>query len=267
MLFALNLFSVFDPVVMAIAHVLVWLTGLTHNLAWSLILVAALIKLLLWPLTNTQYRSMMQMKEIQPKIQALQAKFKGDSKRIQQETMDLYKSQGVNPLAGCLPLVLQLPILFSVYGAITKQADLFAQTTWMWIGTPISHAYPHIFAQSLKDPDMALLLLYSISMFFSVRLNVSPSMDPAMQQQQQIMAYLYPVMFGVIGRSWPSALILYWLTFNIFSMAQQAFMMRKYATPGANQAVLSAVPSPPVETLNSPAKKLQARKKPKNNRR
>ena len=220
--------ALLDPFVHGLTWVLIQLTHVTHNVGWSLVLLAALIKIVLWPLSDRQYKSMQQMKRVQPKIQALQAKFKGDPQKLQQETMAFYKSEGVNPLAGCWPLVLQLPILFSVYWAITTQSDLFETTHWLWIGSPIAQSFPIVFAQNLKDSDHFLLVVYAISMFFSVRLS-TPSMDPTMQQQQRIMSYIYPVMFGVIGQRWPSALIIYWLMFNLFTMAQQGYLMRKYA--------------------------------------
>ncbi|MGH7754940.1 MAG: YidC/Oxa1 family membrane protein insertase, partial [Vulcanimicrobiaceae bacterium] len=197
----------------------------THNLGWSLVLLAAIIKLALWPLNNTQFRSMQNMQRLRPKMQALQAKFKGDPQKLNQETMALYKAEGVNPAAGCLPMIIQLPILFSVYWAINTKSALFAGTSWLWIGTAFSHAFPKVFAGNLKEPDMVLLVVYAISMFFSFRLT-TPTMDPQMAQQQKIMAYMYPVLFGFIGRQWPSALILYWLTFNIFTMGQQFYLIR-----------------------------------------
>jgi YidC/Oxa1 family membrane protein insertase len=142
--------------------------------------------------------------------------------------MGLYKEHGVNPAAGCLPMLIQLPILFSLYRAINALHDQFAQQGWLWIGTPISHAFPKILGTSLAAPDMILLALYVVSMYFSVRYGTVPSSDPAQAQQQKIMAFVSPVIIAWVGRTWYSALILYWFFYNAFSMGQSMYLLRRY---------------------------------------
>jgi YidC/Oxa1 family membrane protein insertase len=156
--------------------------------------------------------------------------------------MALYKETGANPAAGCLPLLLQMPILISLYQAVLKDSKMFATQTWLWIGSkvaigspliphkPIPHHAPlHLLAPSLADPDFVLLALYIVSMYLSIRFT-SPAIDPAQAQQQKMMAFISPAMIGYIGYqyAWPSALILYWLAFNVFTTAQQLYLINRY---------------------------------------
>ncbi|MGA3038463.1 MAG: YidC/Oxa1 family membrane protein insertase [Vulcanimicrobiaceae bacterium] len=217
-----------DPIVNALSDVLIYLTGVTHSLGWSLVIFAFLVKLVLWPLSQMQFKSMAEMQKIAPQVKKLQAQYKGDPQKMNTEVMALYKEHGVNPMAGCLPLLIQLPILFSLYRAINTLHDQFAQQGWLWIGTPLSHAFPKILGTSLAAPDMILLALYVVSMYFSVRYGTAPAADPAQAQQQKIMAFVSPVIIAWVGRTWYSALILYWFFFNAFSMGQSFYLLRKY---------------------------------------
>ena len=272
-----------DPIVNALSDVLTYLNGLTHSLGWSLVIFALLVKLVLWPLSQMQFKSMAEMQRIAPQVKKLQAQFKGDPQKMNAEVMALYKEHGVNPAAGCLPLLIQLPILFSLYRAIYALNDQFAQQGWLWIGSldgwlrnaapgfhdwlamllppfkqvlsacpsvlawgqscslipapdkppPNYHAEyqllsHYVFALNLAQSDLVLLAFYVVSMYFSVRYGTAPSADPAQAQQQKIMAFVSPVIIAWVGRSWPSALILYWFFFNAFSMGQSFYLLRKY---------------------------------------
>ena len=236
--FANPLAPIMDPIVELSKSVLISLVGATHSLGWSLVIFAAGVKLVLWPLTQMQFKSMAEMQRIAPQIKKLQAQLKGDPQRMNQEVMALYKEHGVNPMAGCLPLLIQLPILFSLYYAITSpQLDQFKKEGWLWIGSGLSHLAPSIFATNLAGADMVLLALYVVSMYFSMRWATVTPADPAQAQQQKIMAFISPVMIAFIGRSWPSALILYWFAFNVFNTAQSVYLLRKYtAQPVAAEA-------------------------------
>jgi YidC/Oxa1 family membrane protein insertase len=239
-----------DPIVGFLSSVLGVLNGMTHNLGWSLIVLAVLVKLVFWPLNTMQFKSISKMQALQPQIKALQAKYKGDPQRVQQEQMALFKQHGTNPFASCLPLLLQLPILYSVYYAINSRCNEFGQTAWAWIGSRVAEMSPtlgpfkyncqghdlnlstHVLGTSLLLPDYFLLALYVASMYFSVRFS-SPAMDESQAQQQKIMALVSPVMIAFIGRFWPSALILYWLTFNVLTMGQQFYLMRRFKPAAA----------------------------------
>jgi YidC/Oxa1 family membrane protein insertase len=226
-LFAFNPLS---PIVGMLHGVLEAIFGVVHNYGWSLIILAGLVKLVFWPLNSLQFKSQLKMQEVAPKVKALQAKYKGSPEKLNAETMALYKETGANPFMGCLPLLLQMPILISLYWAVISDKSLFASQTWLWIGSAFSRSLPsHVLATSLAAPDYVLLAAYVVSMYFSVRFT-TPASDPQMAQQQKIMAFVSPAMVGFLGfkYAWPSALIIYWLSFNVFSMAQQLYLINKY---------------------------------------
>jgi len=227
--------NVLQPIVNALHGVLGAIYGVVHNYGWTLIILALIVKGLFWPLNTMQYRSMLKTQQLQPRIKALQQKHKNDKEKLNAETMALYKETGANPLAGCLPLLLQMPILFSLYAAINGDRALFSSQKWLWIGSPIALSSPHhILAANLAMPDYALLVFYIISMYFSVRFT-SPALDEQQAQQQRIMSFISPAMVGYMGFkfAWPSALIIYWLSFNVFTMAQQLYLMRRYPRTAA----------------------------------
>jgi YidC/Oxa1 family membrane protein insertase len=195
-----------------------------------MILLAAIVKLCFWPLNTMQFKAMLKTQQIAPQLKALQAKYKNDKERLNTETMALYKESGANPFAGCLPLLLQMPILISMYWSVMTYKDTFVSQKWLWIGSAAAIASPyHFLGANLAAPDYILLALYTVSMYFSVRFT-SPAMDPQQAQQQRIMAFISPAMIGYLGikYAWPSALILYWLSFNVFTMGQQLYLIRKY---------------------------------------
>jgi YidC/Oxa1 family membrane protein insertase len=188
---------------------------------------------------------MAKMQQLAPQIKALQNKYKSKDAESQQklnaEMMALYKENGANPFAGCLPALIPIPIMYAFYQAIKSDNAQLSQATWLWIGSPLSHALPKVFATSLAHLDLVLLVVYMVSMFFTVRLS-SAVVDEQQAQQQRIMAFMSPAMIGYFGYryAWPSALILYWLTFNVCSVIQQFILMKRYprVPPAAAQPVL-----------------------------
>ncbi|MBC5802981.1 MAG: YidC/Oxa1 family membrane protein insertase, partial [Candidatus Eremiobacteraeota bacterium] len=241
LLMLLAFVNVLQPIVDALHGVLGAIYGVVHNYGWTLIILALIVKGFFWPLNTMQYKSMLKTQQLQPRIKALQQKHKNDREKLNAETMALYKETGANPLAGCLPLLLQMPILFSLYAAINGDRALFASQKWLWIGSPMALGSPHhILAANLAMPDYVLLVLYIVSMYFSVRFT-SPALDEQQAQQQRIMSFISPAMVGYMGFkfAWPSALIIYWLSFNVFTMAQQLYLMRRYPR-GAAGALLGA---------------------------
>ncbi len=219
-----------EPIVLFLHAVLTWLAQHLGNYGWSLVALAAIVKIVFWPLNTMQFKSMLKMQSLQPRVKALQQRYKSDKEKLNAETMKLYKESGTNPLAGCLPLLLQMPILFSLYWAVISDKQLFAKSYWLWIGTPVSlHSPFRILAANLAQPDYVLLVIYIVSMYVSIRFT-SPAMDEQQAQQQRLMALISPVMIGYLGfqYKWPSALILYWLSFNVFSIAQQLFLINRY---------------------------------------
>ncbi len=229
-----------DPIVKALSTVVLTINKPIHNLGWSLIILAALIRLVFWPLNTAQFKAFLKMQKIAPQLKRLQARYKDDRQKLQQETMALYKEQGVNPFAGCWPMLVQYPVIISVYYVVMNHRELFENQHWMWIGSAITHAASPmalfgkpVLAASLAMPDLILILLYALSMYLSVRYVSMPATDPQQAQTQRMMAVISPLMLGFLGwrYGWPSAMVLYWFAYNIFTMAQQFYLLRRYHQP------------------------------------
>jgi len=221
-------------------------TKITSKGAYGLaiIFLTIIVKLLITPLTRKQYESMKDMQKVQPEVKKLQEKLKGEPQKLNQEVMALYKKHGVNPLGGCFPLLIQMPVLIWLYRAIMAFRLQFEGHGFLWV-------------DNLSAPDRPLLVLYLISMVVSQRLTTTPTADPQQQQTQKMMAYMMPVMMAFMFQTFPSAFILYWLMFNILSTLQQYLIMRgcsddrerKMGIKALIPSFLSATPkktSPPV---------------------
>jgi YidC/Oxa1 family membrane protein insertase len=218
--------ALITPIVLGLHGLLMALNSVTHSLALSLIILAIAIRLAFWPLNAMQMKSMATMQKMQPQLKALQQMHRADPQKLQQESMRLYREHGTNPFAGCLPALAQIPILFSVYRAITLDNKEFAGAGFLWIGAPVPATFHPWLAVSLAMPDTALLALYVISMFFSVRFSSPPATDPQQAQQQQMMALISPLLIATVGRNWPSGLLLFWLTTNVMQTLQSVILLR-----------------------------------------
>ncbi len=237
--FANPLLPVINAVYAIISFIHQYLPG--HNWGWSLVVFALLFKLAAWKLNVTQFVGMVNMQKIAPKLKQLQAQYgKSDPQKYQQETMALYKSSGANPMAGCWPMLVQYPVIISVYYAVINPAhrQLLDGQSWLWVGSAASAHSPQLwgvslFAASLAKPDLILIVLYMISMYFFSRYATMASPDPAMANQQKLMAIMSPVLIGFFAfrAQWPSAMVLYWFAYNAFTMAQQFYLLRKYHQP------------------------------------
>jgi YidC/Oxa1 family membrane protein insertase len=235
--FANPLIPVTDAVFAIINFIHTYLPG--HNWGWSLVIFALVFKLIAWQLNVTQFKGMMNMQKIGPKLKALQTKYgKSDPQKYQQETMALYKESGANPMAGCWPMLVQYPVIISVYYAVIQHRDLLTGQSWLWVGSALSAHVPKLWGvpvlgPSLAQPDLILLVLYMISMYLYSRYATMASPDPSMANQQKIMAIMSPVLLGIFGfkYGWPSAMVLYWFAYNAFTMAQQFYLLRKYHQP------------------------------------
>lgn len=209
-----------------VIHAMVRITGSnpTYSYGLALILLAALVKLLLFPLSLKQYASMREMQRMQPLIKELQKKYKGQE--LQQQVMAAYKEHGVSPFAGCWPMLIQLPFLIMVFTAVREYEIAFSSGHFLWIGSSLAQNAPNFFGQSLiganlAQPDIPLLVLYVISNYVTMRL--TPTTDPQQQQQQNTMALFTSVFFFYmfVTQKWSSAFVLYWFAMNIFSIWQQ----------------------------------------------
>lgn len=180
------------------------------NWGWSIVLVTLLIKLLFYKFSEMSYRSMAKMRQLQPKIAQLKEKYGDDRQKMSQATMELYRKEKVNPLGGCLPILVQIPVFIALYYVLIEAVQL-RQAPWiLWIND-----------LSARDPYFILPVLMGISMFFQQRLNPAPP-DPVQARVMQLM----PVMFTIFFATFPSGLVLYWLTNNVLSILQQWHITR-----------------------------------------
>ncbi|PXF64312.1 membrane protein insertase YidC [Kangiella spongicola] len=183
------------------------------NWGLAIILVTIVIKTLLYPLSAAQYRSMANMRKLQPKMQRLKERYGDDKQRMQQEMMKMYKEEGANPFGGCLPMLLQFPIFIALYYVLFEAIELRHAPFFGWIQD-----------LSVADPYFVLPILMGGSMLLMQRLQPkSPTMD---QMQQKIMSYL-PIVFAVFMLFFPAGLVLYWLCNNLISVAQQQYITKK----------------------------------------
>ncbi|MBU0553324.1 membrane protein insertase YidC [Myxococcota bacterium] len=205
-----------------ICEPMLWLMRVFYDFGgnWGLaiILLTLFVKLLTFPLTHKQYKSMAGMKVVQPEMKALQAKYKEDKVKLQQEMMVLYKKHNINPLAGCLPLILMMPIYFALYRTIYSAVELYQADFIFWIKD-----------LSQMDPYYVTPLLLGVLMFLQTRMN--PSTGDEMQQK--IMMWFMPIMFTGMMLFLPSGLVLYIAVNTVLGIAQQYVLMQKAQPQGA----------------------------------
>ena len=182
------------------------------NFGISIIIVTILIKIALLPLTLKQDKSMKEMKKLQPEIDKIKEKYTNDKQMLNIKTMELYKEHKVNPLGGCLPLLLQLPILFALFGVL-RNGIIPADSSFLWLKL------------SEPDPFYILPVLNGAVSFLQQKLMGSADSNPQMKN----MMYIFPAMMIFISLKMPSGLQLYWLTSSILAVVQQYFIMKKGA--------------------------------------
>ena len=182
------------------------------NFGVSIIIVTILIKIMLLPLTLKQDKSMKEMKKLQPEIEQIKEKYANDKQMLNIKTMELYKEHKVNPLGGCLPLLLQLPILFALFGVL-RNGIIPKDSSFLWLKL------------SVPDPFYVLPVLNGAVSFFQQKLMGSADSNPQMKN----MMYIFPIMMIMFSVKMPSGLQLYWLTSSILAVVQQYFIMKKGA--------------------------------------
>jgi len=183
------------------------------NYGLAIIVLTLLIKILFWPLGNISYRSMKEMQKLQPRIKEIQEKFKNDRQRLSQETMALYKAHKINPMSGCLPMLIQIPVFFGLYKALMYAIELRHSPLIWWIQD-----------LSAKDPYYITPIIMGGTMWLQQKM--TPATGDAMQQK--IMLWM-PVIFTFMFLNFPSGLVIYWLFNNIFSIGQQYYINKKLA--------------------------------------
>lgn len=198
-----------------ISMALFWLLKHIHqfvgNWGWSIVIVTVLIKLAFYHLSAKSYRSMASMRNLQPRLQALKERYGDDKQKLTQATMELYKAEKVNPLGGCLPILVQIPVFIALYWMLLESVELRQAPFILWIHD-----------LSTKDPYYVLPILMGITMFVQQRLNPPPP-DPT---QAKVMQFL-PIFFTALFLNFPAGLVLYWVVNNTLSILQQWFIMRR----------------------------------------
>ncbi|WP_029132187.1 membrane protein insertase YidC [Sedimenticola selenatireducens] len=204
-----------------IAQPIFWLLkqiqGVVVNWGLSIILLTLLIKALFYKLSEASYKSMANMRRMTPRIQALKDRFGEDKTRLNAAMMELYKKEKINPLGGCLPILVQIPVFISLYWVLLESVELRQAPFIFWIQD-----------LSIKDPYFVLPLIMGVSMFIQQKLNPAPP-DP---MQAKIMMAL-PVVFTVFFAFFPAGLVLYWVTNNVLSIAQQWYITRQIENAAA----------------------------------
>lgn len=187
------------------------------NWGWAIILVTVLIKLVFYKLSETSFRSMAKMKDLAPKMQALKERYGDDKQKMSQATMEMYRKEKINPLGGCLPIVIQIPVFIALYYVLLYAVELRHAPFILWIHD-----------LSAKDPYYILPLLMGVSMF------VQQKMQPASPDPTQAkMMMMLPVVFTVFFLSFPSGLVLYWFINNCLTVLQQWYINKKVASKKA----------------------------------
>ena len=192
-----------------LAKPIFWLLDNIHsyvgNWGWSIILLTILIKLVFFPLSAASYKSMARMKEVQPRLVAMKEQYKGEPQKLNQAMMEMYRKEKINPLGGCLPVLIQIPVFISLYWVLLSSVEMRGAPWVLWIHD-----------LSVPDPYYILPVIMAASMFVQTKLNPTPP-DPV---QAKIMMYM-PIVFSVMFFFFPAGLVLYWVVNNLLSIAQQ----------------------------------------------
>ena len=188
-----------------------WTYKYVHNWGWAIVLLTIIIKSAFYPLNHASARSMAKMKVIAPKLKALQEQYANDKQQLQMKMMEMYKTEKINPLGGCLPIVVQIPVFIALYWVLLSAVELRHAP---WIGW--------IHDLSAPDPYFVLPVVYAITAYLQVKLSPTPIQDPVQAKVMQIM----PIAFSVMFIFFPSGLVLYWLINNSLQIFQQWHMNR-----------------------------------------
>jgi YidC/Oxa1 family membrane protein insertase len=205
-----------------------WLYGLIPNYGVAIIILTIMIKVVLWPLGNKSYKSMNEMKKLQPLMTELREKYKNDKKKMNQELMSLYRTYKINPMGGCLPMLVQIPVFIALYRMLYEAIELRHAPFIGWINdlSAPDRLFRFGFEVPLMEPPYGipvLTLIMGATMLLQQKMT-PPMGDPT---QAKIMMFM-PLIFTVIFINFSSGLVLYWLVNNVLSIAQQYYIIKKY---------------------------------------
>jgi len=198
-----------------------WVHDALNNWGWAIVIVTFLLKLLFYPLSEASGRSMAKMKLLGPRMKSLQESYKDDREKLGRAMMDLYKKEKVNPVAGCLPMIIQIPVFLAFYWVLLESVEMRQAPFVGWL-TDLSS----------KDPYYVLPAIMAAAMFGQYKLQGTPSMDPVQQKVFMVMPFAMSVMFAFF----PAGLVLYWVTNTLLSIAQQWNINRRIEKEKARKA-------------------------------
>jgi YidC/Oxa1 family membrane protein insertase len=204
-------YGIFTVIAAPLFWLLKWLHSLIGNWGWSIIAMTIIIKSAFYPLNHASARSMAKMKLVAPKMKALQEQYANDKQQLQMKMMELYKTEKINPLGGCLPILVQIPVFIALYWVLLGAVELRHAPWFGWIHD-----------LSAPDPYFVLPVVYAITAYLQVRLSPTPIQDPVQAKVMQIM----PIAFSVLFLFFPAGLVLYWLINNAIQIFQQWHMNR-----------------------------------------
>jgi YidC/Oxa1 family membrane protein insertase len=209
-------FGFFDIIAKPLLISMNWIDTYTNSYGLTIVILTIFIKILLYPLTLKSFTSMKELQKVQPLMKEIQQKYKDDKQKLNQELMKLYQEHKINPMGGCLPMLLQIPILFALYRVFFSAIEL-RHTPFHLFGTWL----PDL---SAPDPYYITPVLMGASQF--VMQKMTPTAGDPMQQKMML---IMPVIFTFMFLNFPSGLVIYWLVSNVLSIAQQAYINRKHA--------------------------------------
>jgi len=216
-------FGWFDIIAKPMIAGLNWANKVTRNYGIDIILLTILIKIIFYPLSVKSYKSMKEMQKLQPMIQKLKEKYKDDKQKLNAEMMDIYKKKGVNPMGGCLPMVIQIPVFFALYKALSGAIELRHAPFMLWmndLSAPEDLFAFHVMGYEL--PIRILPLVMGITQVIQQKMTPT-SVDP---MQEKMMLFM-PIFFTFLFWGFPAGLVLYWLVNNVISIAQQYYINKK----------------------------------------
>jgi len=214
-------YGIFTVLAQPMHWLLSMLHKLTGNWGWAIVLLVVVIKGALFKLSEAQYRSFAKMRKVQPRIEALKERYGDDRQKFQTAMMEMYKKEKINPLGGCLPILVQIPIFLSLYWVLVEAVELRHAPWILWI-------------QNLTAPDPYFILpvVNLVTMWATQKLSPAPGMDPMQKRMMQAM----PIVFGVMFAFFPAGLVLYWTTNGLLGLLQQWLIMRRHGEPAAAAA-------------------------------
>jgi YidC/Oxa1 family membrane protein insertase len=241
-------------VVSPLAEGLRFLYSILGNYGWAVIAFTVLVRTVMLPLSLQQIKSSKAMQELAPQISAIQKKYGKDKEKINQETMKLYQEAGVNPLASCLPTLVQMPIWIGLYSALTilSSKPEFA-TGFLWVSNLA--ARPNTGDPLNNWTDFILPVVTVVSQWLTQKMMTPVTQDPQAQSMNSMMGIM-PIMFGFFALQVPAGLVLYWVASNLFSMVQQYFAtgLGSLGTMfGGKKPAAAVKPARPVKTIEVPA--------------